>query len=323
MHKLIATALTALLTATVMTGIASAQTPWPTKPLRIIVPWPPGGSADTSVRHLQAPLQEILGQPVVIENKSGGGGMIGTEALARSAADGYSICLVTSAHTAAPAIYSTLAFDAAKDFKPITIFVTSPNVISVHPSSPYKSLKDMLDAAKAEPGKVIVATSGNGTAQHFGLEQIKIATKTDIVHLPYRGAGPALNDLVAGQVPIGYLNIAGTLPHVQAGRLRALGVTGFKRSDQMPDVPTIAEMIPDFDFTEWHALIAPSGVPDDIIEKLYVAIAKAARTQQYIEKVKGVGMVVDILSPADSAKKFGVEFKRLGELAKQANIKAD
>ncbi len=323
MKNLITTTLTAILAATALTGIANAQTQWPTKPLRIIVPWPPGGSGDTSVRLLQAPLQEILGQPVVIENKSGGGGVIGTEALTRAAPDGYSICLVTSAHTASPAIYSTMPYNAEKDLKPVTIFVTSANVISVHPSSPYKSLKEVLDAAKAQPGKVIVATSGNGTAQHFGFEQIKIATGTDMVHLPYRGAGPALNDLVAGQVPIGYLNIAGTLPHVQAGRLRALAVTGFKRSEQMPDVPTIAEMIPDFDFTEWHALIAPAAVPDDIIEKLYVAIAKAARTPQYIEKVKGVGMVVDILSPADSAKKFATEFKRLGELAKKANIKAD
>lgn len=323
MKKLITTTLAAILAVTALAGVASAQTQWPTKPLRIIVPWPPGGSADTSVRHLQAPLQEILGQPVVIENKSGGGGMIGVEALTRSAADGYAIALTTSALTAAPAIYSSLAFDAAKDVKPVTIFVTSPNVISVHPSAPYKSLKELLDAAKAQPGKVIIATSGNGTAQHFGFEQIKIATGTDMVHLPYRGAGPALNDLVAGQIPIGYLNIAGTLPHVQSGRLRAIAVTGLKRSDQMPDVPTIAETIPDFDFTEWHALIAPSAVPDDIVEKLYVAIAKAARTQQYTDKVKGVGMVVDILSPADSTKKFAGEFKRLADLAKAAKIKAD
>ncbi len=322
MRKLMTTVLAALL-AIPLADIAVAQTPWPTKPLRIVVPWPPGGSADTSVRHLQAPLQEALGQPVVIENKSGGGGVIGTETLTRAAPDGYTICLVTSAHTASPAVYSTMPYNAEKDLKPITIFVTSANVISVHPSAPYKTLKDLIDAAKAKPGNVIVATSGNGTAQHFGFEQIKIATKTDMVHLPYRGAGPALNDLVAGQVPIGYLNIAGSLPHIQANRLRPLAVTGLKRSAAMPDVPTIAETIPGFDFTEWHALIVPAAVPDDIVEKLYVAIAKAANTKDYIEKVGNVGMVVDILSPADSVKKFTEEFKRLADLAKAAGIKAD
>ncbi len=323
MRKLMTTVLSALLAMPMLAGIAAAQTAWPAKPLRIVVPWPPGGSADTSVRHLQAPLQEALGQPVVIENKSGGGGVIGTETVNRATPDGYTICLVTSAHTASPAIYSSMPYNAEKDLKPITIFVTSANVISVHPSSPYKTLKEMIDAAKAKPGNVIVATSGNGTAQHFGFEEIKIATKTDMVHLPYRGAGPALNDLVAGQVPIGYLNIAGTLPHVQANRLRPLAVTGFKRSAAMPDVPTISEMIPGFDFTEWHALVVPAAVPDDIVEKLYVAIAKAANTKEYIEKVGNVGMVVDIMSPADSAKKFTVEFKRLGDLAKAAGIKAD
>ncbi len=302
---------------------AQTATGLPAKPLKIVVPWPPGGAADITARQLQQPLSEVLGQPVVVENKSGGGGVIGTEVLVRSPADGTTIGLITSAHIASPSLYSSLPYDALKDVKPITIVTRSPNVFSVHPSSKYKTLEDVLKAAKEAPGKLLVATSGNGTAQHFGFEQMKISTGTDIVHVPYKGAGPALNDLVAGQVEIGLLNIAGTMPHVNGGRLRAIAVTSPKRSPSLPDVPAVAELLPGFDFAEWFSMMAPAGVPDELIEKLYAAISKAARTKTFTDKMRDIGLELDLNSPLDFKKLVASEHKKLSELAKTAKIKLD
>ena len=304
-------------------GIAMAETAWPVKPLRIIVPWPPGGAADISVRHLQQPLSEVIGQPVIIENKSGAGGVVGTEAISRSTADGTTIGMVISSHASNPALYPTLPYDAVKDIKPITILVRAPNMLSVYPGSPYKSLADIIAAAKAAPGKLLYATSGNGTAQHLGFEQLKISTGIDVVHVPYKGAGPALNDMVSGQVQIGVLNIAGSLPHVQGGRLRPIAVTGAKRSPMTPDVPSIAEMVPGFDFTEWFSLVAPSGVPDDVIEKIYAAVAKAARTPGFTAKANEAGMELDLNTPAEFRALIATEIKKFAELVAKANIKLD
>ncbi len=302
---------------------AVAQAAWPTKPLRIIVPWPPGGAADIAVRHLQQPLQEIIGQSVVIENKSGAGGVVGTEALVRSPGDGHTIGMVISSHASNPALYPTLPYDAVKDVKPITILVRSPNMLGVHPLTPYKTVADIITAAKAQPGKLHYATSGNGTAQHLGFESLKLATGMNIGHVPYRGAGPALNDLVSGQVDIGILNIAGMLPHMQAGRIRALAVSGPKRSPSAPDVPSLADTVPGFDFTEWFALVAPAQVPDEVIDKIYAAVAKAARTDIFVSRAREVGLELDLNTPAEFRQLIAAEIKKFAELIDRAKIKID
>lgn len=293
------------------------------KQLRIIVPWPPGGAADIACRHLQQPLSEALGIPVVVENKSGGGGIVGSEAIARAPADGSTIGMVISSHASNTALHQTLPYDAVKDFKPITILVRAPNVLGVHPSAPWKSVAELIAAAKAAPGKLVYATSGNGTAQHLGFEHVKIETGIDMPHLPYRGAGPALNDIVAGQVQIGVLNIAGMLPHMQAGKIRALAVTSPKRSALAPDVPAMAETVPGFDFTEWFALMAPGGVPDETVERLYRAITKAARTPQFESRIKEAGMELDLNTPADFRKLVAAEIEKFGRLVKKAGIKIE
>ena len=319
----IKTALAAALAGLALISNATAETAWPTKTLRIIVPWPPAGAADIAVRYLQQPLSEAIGQPVVIENKPGAGGIVGTEAIARSVADGSTIGMVISSHASNPALYPTMSYDAEKDLKPITILVRGTNVVSVYPGSPYKTLADIITAAKAAPGKLLYATSGNGTAQHLGFEQLKISTGIDIGHVPYKGAGPAFNDMISGQVMIGVLNIAGTLPHVQSGRLRAIAVTGPKRSPMAPDVPPVAETVPGFDFTEWFALVAPSGVPDDVIEKIYAAVAKTARTPGYLSKVAEIGMELDLNTPAEFRALIKAEIKKFADLVEKAKIKLE
>ena len=299
MKKWIGAALAAMVVMPVFTAAALAQMQWPTKSLKIIVMWPPGGAADLACRQLQQPLSEVIGQPVVVENKSGGGGVTGTEALARSPTDGHTIGMVISSHASNVALHAKLPYDAVKDFKPITILTRSPNVLAVHPSTPYKSVADIIAAAKAKPGALHYVTSGNGTAQHFGIESLKLATGIDIVHVPYRGAGPALNDLVAGQVQIGVLNLASTMPHIQAERVRALAVTSPQRSASAPDVPSMAETVPGFDFSEWFSLMAPSGVSDELVEKIYAAIVKAARNPMFADKAKEQGSELVLNTPAE------------------------
>ena len=321
--KSIGAAILAALFGVLLAGTALAQTAWPTKPVKIIVPWPPGGAADLTCRLLQVPLAEVLGQSVVIENKSGGGGIVGTEALVRSPADGHTIGMAISSHASNMSLHAKLPYDTLNDTKPITIVTRSPNILAVHPSTSYQSLADIVAAAKAKPGSIHYATSGNGTAQHFGAERIKIANQIDMVHVPYRGAGPALNDLVGGQVLVGILNIASTWPHVQSGRLRPIAVTGLNRSPIAPDVPAISETIPGFDFGEWFALMAPGRVPDEIVERLYAAIAKAAQTPDFQAKVRDAGMEPVLNTPAAFKTMLDGEVKKFADLVKQANIKIE
>ena len=231
--------------------------------------------------------------------------------------------MASSSLPASPALYAALPYDVLKDIKPITIVAHSPNLLSVKPSSPLRTLADILEAARRAPGKIIVVTSGNGNAQHFGLEQMKISTATDIVHLPYKGAGPALNDLVAGQVEIGLLNIAGSLPYVKNGQLRPIALTSLKRSSALPDVPTVSEQLPGFDFTEWFALIAPATMPDDLVESLYASVVKAARTPGFAAKIREAGMELDLNTPAEFRALMIAEHRKLGDLARKAGIKLD
>lgn len=322
MGRLMARALLALTFGLLALPAAFAQT-WPSQPIKIIVPFAPAGAADIICRHLQQPLSDLLGQPVVVENKSGGSGVIGTEALARSAPDGHTIGMIISSHASNVSLHQKLPYDSVKDFKPITIVSRSPNVLSVHPSTPYKSFDDVLAAAKAKPGELVFATSGNGTAQHFAAEHIKLVKGVDMVHVPYRGAGPALNDLVGGQVLIGILNIASSLPHIQAGRIRPLAVTSAQRNPALPDAPAIAETIPDFDFAEWFALAAPGGTPDEIVEKLYAAIKTVASKPEFEAKIRDAGMVLDLMPPKEFAAYMDAEIRKFADLVKKANVKLE
>lgn len=312
----------AVLASLAATG-AIAQTAWPSKPIKIIVPFAAGGGTDISARHLQPILAEQLGQTVIIENKPGAGGIIGTETLVRSPPDGHTIGMVVSSHVSNPALNKSMPYDALKDVKPITILFKATNVWVAYPKSPYKTVNDVLEAAKKAAGKFAVVTSGNGTQQHLGLEQLKLATDIDMVHVPYKGAGQAANDLVIGQVDVGILNMSSMLAYIKDGRLRGLAVTEGKRSTYAPELPSIAEIVPGFNSVEWFAFVAPAGVPDNLIEQIYQAIVKAARTPVYAEKVKQMGVDLVLNPPAALRAQMVKEHAGFAELVEKAKIKID
>ena len=314
--------------AALAVGLASAsvaQTVWPIpgKPFKIIVAFGAGGGSDIATRHLQPLLAEILGVPVIVENKGGSGGMVGTEAVVRSPPDGHTIGMVVSAHASNPALHKSMPYDALKDWKPITILFQATNVWGAHPSAPYNSIADVLAAAKAQPGKILVATSGNGTAQHLGLEQLKLAARVDMVHVPYRSAGAAFQDLVAGQIQLGILNASSMLAYIKDGRLKQIGVTSAARSAYAPEIPAIAETVPGFDSVEWFAYGAPGGTPDEVVAKIHAAIVKAARTPAFEQRAKDMGVDLVLNTPAELTKIIASDLVKFKDLVDKAKITAD
>ena len=325
MKTLIRAGLLALVTALASTSTALAQAQWPIpgKPFKIIVAFGPGGGSDIATRHLQPLLAEVLGVPVIVENKGGSGGIVGTEAMVRTPPDGHTIGMIVSSHASNAALHKALPFDPVKDFKPITILFKATNVWGAHPSSPYSSIVDVIAAAKAKPGKVVVATSGNGTAQHLGFEQLKLVTGTDMVHVPYRSAGAALADVAAGQIEVGILNASSMLAFIKEGRIKALAVTSGARSAYAPDIPAISEAVPGFDSTEWFAYGAPGGTPDDVIEKIYQAIAKAARMPAFEQRAKEMGVDIVLNRPVDFQALMGSELAKFKDLVTKAKIQIE
>ena len=237
---------------------AAAQ--WPVKPIRVIVSYPPGGGADAVARLLAPKLGEALRQQVVIENRGGAGGIIGGEAAAKATPDGYTFLLDASNHGVNPSLQSRMPFDTLKDLAPVSLLVVVPNVLVVHPAFPASSVKELIALIKAKPGGYSFASSGNGSAQHLAAELFKAQAGLFMVHIPYRGGGPALVDVMAGQIPIYFGNMASALPHVKSAKLKALAITGRSRSPAAPQLPTIAESgLPGYEVYEWNALFAPAG----------------------------------------------------------------
>src|SRR3954464_15499163 len=258
----------AVLAALSLPGLAAAQA-WPSKPVRIVVPYPPGGANDIVARALQPALAASLGQGIVIENRGGGATQIGTEAVARSASDGSTFLLTNIALGANPSLFARLPYDTSKDLAPISLISTVPLVLVVHPSVPAKSTADFIALAKAKPGSINYASAGNGSANHLAMEMFRALAGIDVVHVPYKGFGPAMTDLLGGQVASAFATTLASLPHVRAGKLRALGISTAKRSAAAPDVPTIAETgVPGFDVSEWQMLLAPAATAPAIVERM-------------------------------------------------------
>lgn len=256
---------------------AWAQTgAWPTKPITLVVTYPPGGGADAMARLLAPRLSEALGQNVVVDNRPGAGGQIGASAVAKATPDGHTLMLDASSFAVNPALYPKLPYDSAKAFRTIGVVALFPNVVLVNPQFKAKNVAELIAAARSGKDAVAYASSGNGSAQHLAGALFESATQVDMVHVPYKGGGPALNDVIGGQVPLFFGNLASTLQHVQSGRLRALAVTSGKRASMLPDVPTLAESgVQGADIHEWNALFAPSGTPEPVVDKLAQALQKA------------------------------------------------
>lgn len=305
-------------------SVAQAQS-FPTKPIRLIIPFAPGGTTDIVGRGAADQMSRILGQPVVVENRAGGGGSIGADAIAKAAPDGYSIGISTVSTMAVnPACNPKLSYDPIKDFKPITNLANVANVIAVNPSFPAKNYKEFLAVLKANPGKYSFATSGTCAFGHMLGEQFKVSTKTFMVHIPYRGAGPALNDVLAGQVPIMVDNLPSSMPYIKAGKLRPIVVAWNKRVDSLPDVPTFGEMgLKEPNDPAWYGLVAPAGTPDDVIKKLNEAAVKALQDKGFQERLRAAGAEPSGNSPAQHAAEIKKEFDKMKNLVKVQNIKLE
>jgi tripartite-type tricarboxylate transporter receptor subunit TctC len=305
---------------------ALAQTSsFPQKPVRIVVPYTTGGSNDVIARLLAQQLQEAWGQPVVVENKPGAAGNIGSSDIAKSAPDGHSL-LLTNINIVSmnPGLIANMPFDPQKDFAPISLLGTTALALVVHPSVAANNVRELIDLARKEPGRLNYASSGNGSPQHMSAEMFKAMTKTSLAHIPYKGAAPAVNDLLAGQVQVTVGVVNQLMPHIRAGKLKALGVTSRKRLSQMPDVPTLDEAgVPGYESEIWLGLAAPAATPPAIIEQINQAVRKAMATADVVSKLQAQGIDVLVSSP-DQMRQRGLEdLKRWGDIIRTAGIKVD
>ena len=310
------------LSATVqLAGAAS----FPDRPINLVVPNPPGGLVDTSARLLSEPLTRVIGQTVVVDNKPGASGNIAYQYVANAKPDGYTLLISYSGyHVGNPALMDKLPWDPIKDFSPIALLTVSTNVIAVHPSVPVNNLKEFIAYAKANPGKLNYASQGNGSVSHIGTEMFKQTTGIDIVHVPYKGSGPAIQDVLAGQVQVFISTPPSLMQHVQSGKLKGLAVTGKNRHPGMPNVPTTAEAgLPSFQLESWVALFAPAGTPAPIVTKLTDSVKKSLALPEVKERADAAGVELRYLTPAQTEALVKKELPYWSKVIKSANITLD
>jgi tripartite-type tricarboxylate transporter receptor subunit TctC len=319
-------ALCALLAlAAVAIAPGGAAQSYPSRPVKLVVPFPPGGPLDATGRLVAQKLTDTWGQPVVVENRPGAGGNIGADLVAKAAPDGYTILLgALSTHAVNPTLYPNMPYDAVKDFAPITLLATTPNVLVVNPSLPVNSVKELIAYAKANPGKLAFGSGSNGSAGHLAGELFKVETGTDIIHVPYKGAAPAMQALLAGDVQFMFDNLASATPQVKAGKLKALAVTTARRSPLAPDLPTMAEAgLPGFDITTWYGLMAPAGTPSAIVAKWNVEVTKILGTPDVKERLAAQGAEAAPMTPDQFAAFIKAEIPKYARIVKASGAKVD
>ena len=296
---------------------------WPSRPLRYIVPFPPGAFNDTLGRTIAAELSKTLGQPMVVDNRPGGNSVIGTEAAAKSAPDGYTLFGAALPFSAIQSLYKT-SFDVTRDFAPITLAGFSANLLVAHPSFPPNNVKELIEYARRNPGKVNYGSSGNGTSVHLAMELFKSMTKTYMLHIPYKGSAPVVTDLIAGQVDVMFDNMPNVIGHVRAGKMKPLAVTTAQRSPQAPEIPTLAEAgVPGYEQTAWFGVLAPAGTPREIVLKLHGEITKLLNTAEVKERFAKQGVEVRTTTPEAFGDFVKSEVERWGKVIREAGIKAD
>ena len=326
--KLIATS--CFFAANLIAAQAYGQTAWPVKPVKIVVPFAPGGTTDILARAMAPELSKAFGQTFIVENKAGAGGNLGADIVAKSAADGYTILMGTvGTHGINVALYDKMPFDPVKDFAPITLIAGVPNVMVMNAEKAKQlninSVADFIKVAKASPGKLNMASSGNGTSIHLAGELFKSMSSTYLVHFPYRGSGPALLDLVGGTMDVMFDNLPSALPHIKSGKLKALAVTSSQRSAVLPDVPTVEEAgnLKGFDASSWFGLLAPAGTPADIVNRLQQESAKAMYNPAVKEKLLAKGAIPGGNTPAEFSKMIAAEIKKWAQVVKVSGAKVD
>ncbi len=297
---------------------------YPVRPVRMIVPFSPGGATDVPARILAQRLSEAFGHQIVIDNRPGAGGVLGADAVAKAAPDGYTLLLTATTHVISASLYQKLPYDAIRDFAPVMLIGSGPNVLTVHPSLPAKNVRELIALAKARPGKIDYASSGNGSSQHlFGALFMSLAD-IRMMHIPYKGSAPATTDLIAGQVSVGFPGIALVLPHTKAGRLRALAVTSAERSKAMPDVPSIAEAgVPGYAATLWLGLLAPRGTPPQIVQKLFDEIAKLLRQPEVESAYLATGTDITISNPEQFGLFVKAEYDKWAKVIKAVDAQVN
>lgn len=305
---------------------ASALAAFPDKPIRLVVPFAAGGGTDLVARAMGITMGEDLGQPVVVENKPGGGTIIGTDAVAKSAPDGYTLVMATMAHAVNPSLHKKLPFDTEKAFAPVMLVGRSPNVLVVKPDSAIKTVQDLIAAARAKPGKLNYASQGPGTSAHLAGELFKKLARVDMNHIPYRGAGPAITDLLGGQVDVMFATAAAVAPHLESGKLRAVAVTTAQRSQApaLSKVPAIAESgVPDYVADSWYGLFVPAGTPAAVITRLNAAAKKAVHTDAFRKRAEQEGLAISGGTPDEFGRYVKAESQRWSKVIRDANITAD
>ena len=302
---------------------ASAQN-YPTRSITIVIPFPAGGSADTLARLIGAKLGDSLGQAVVVENKPGAGGNLGTDTVAKAAPDGYTLLLAPSSIAIAPALYTKLPFDPIKDFAPITLLGSIPMVVVVNPEFPPRTILELIALAKSKPGEITYASAGNGSTNHLAVELFKIKTGIDMLHIPYRGNPLAIVDVIAGRVPVFFDFVLTGLPHVREGKVRALATTGAHRSAVLPDVPTVMEAgVPDFEASTWFGLYAPAGTKPAIVEKLNAEILAVLAMPNIRERLTALGVDIIAEGPEALAALTKSDLEKWGPIVRKAGVKLD
>jgi len=312
-----------LLTALLAAGDCAAQD-YPSRPVRMVVPFSPGGSTDVLARIVGQKLTERSGQPVIIENRAGAGGNIGAEQVARSAPDGYTLLLGGVPHAISASLYSKLPYDMARDLAAIAEVASFPSAIVLHPSLPANSVKELIALARARPGQLSFGSAGNGSPNHLSLELFQTMAGVRMVHVPYKGSGQLVGDLLAGQVQLASMGLPVAVPHVQSGKLRAIAVTGAVRSSLLPEVPTVSEAaLPGFEVTSWYGVFAPAGLPADIVAKLNSEIGSAVTAAEVKERLAALGAEPSVKSPDQFGRYVRQEIAKWAKVVKDSGAKAE
>ncbi len=307
----------------VASGVASAQSAFPTKPVHILVPYAAGGGVDILARTLGDVVSRQWGQTVVIENRPGAGGVVASQALATSAADGYTLIVVASGHATNPFLYPKLPYDTFKDLTPVSLLASSPNMLLVRADSPFRTVADVIAQARAKPGSLSFGHAGNGTSTHLAGELLKALAKVEIEAIPYKGGAPAINDLLGGQIPLSFNNGPESVGQIAAGTVRALAVTTAARAPFLPDVPSLSETVPGYDTGVWWGLLGPGGMPPELVAKLAADFVAALNTEAVKERLGKLGALPIGSSPAAFDARIRADYDKWGPIIRAAGMKAE